>query len=168
MALAMFLVSAVFAQEEESPRMWAGGELTFGSLSARQVTIGPSWGMMLTDELGVGASIYFSAGDDSFAWGFDPYARYYIPVVDKFSFYGDAYVGLGGGNNNTAIEGHEGYFSFSVGARVGLQYWFTSSWSIAASTRVLDFTLLDGDASFGGGLNANSVNFSLFWHFFRQ
>jgi hypothetical protein len=156
----------LFAQEEQdSPRMWIGGQVTFGSFSSRDLTIGPSFGLMFGERIGAGATPTFSTGNNSYMWGFDPYFRYYIPVVDQFSFYGDAYVGIGGGDSSTNIDNVGEYFSFSVGARLGLQYWFTPHWSVAASTRVFDFTTTDGNGELGAGINFNSVNFSLFFHF---
>ncbi len=85
--------------------MWLGGKVTFGSMSNRDVTIGPGFGVMLGEKIGIGTSVPFSIGNDGYSWGLEPYFRFYIPVVDQFSFYGDAFMGIGGGDNNTALDG---------------------------------------------------------------
>ena len=166
------MLTAVMAQDEQdsnsisgnSTSMWLGGEITFGSMSNLDLTIGPSWGLMLGDRLGAGVTATFSIGNSVYRWDLEPYLRYYIPVADQFSFYGDAFFGIGGGDNNTNFDG--GYYTtFDFGARVGLQYWLTPAWSVAASTRVLSYSYSDGNGDFGAGLRFNSVNLSLFFHF---
>ena len=169
----LLLMTTVVAQDEQeikssgsgdSPTMWLGGEVTFGDMSNRDFTIGPSFGIMLNDNMGVGGTLIFSSGNNSNAWSIEPYFRYYIPVVDKFAFYGDAFVGIGGGDDDTSVDGGE-YNTLDFGARVGLQYWFTPKWSIAASNNVLVYNSIDGDRVFGAGLSFNTVNFSFFFHF---
>ena len=171
--LGLLLVTAAFAQDEQeksssnsgdSPSMWLGGEVTFGNMSGRDFTIGPHFGIMINDNMGIGGTLIFSSGNNSNAWSIEPYFRYYIPVVDKFSFYGDAFVGIGGGDNNTSADGGE-YNILDFGARVGLQYWFTPKWSIASSTNVLVYNSTDGNGDFGAGLSFNSLKFSFFFHF---
>ena len=167
------LVASVVAQDEQakkssnqgdSPTMWLGGEVTFGSMSNLDFTIGPSFGLMLGENVGVGGTLIFSIGDNAFEWNLEPYFRYYLPVVDQFSFYGDGFIGIGGGDRSTNIDG--GYYTnFDFGARIGLQYWFTSRWSVAASTNVLTYSNSGGNGEFGAGLSFNSVYFSLFFHF---
>ncbi len=169
----LLLMTTVIAQDEQetkssgsgdSPTMWLGGEVTFGAMSNRDFTFGPSFGIMLNDKMGVGGTLTYSSGNNSNAWGIEPYFRYYIPVVDKFAFYGDAFVGIGGGDNDTSDDGGE-FNSLDFGARVGLQYWFTPKWSLAASNNVLVYNSTDGNGDFGAGLSFNTVNFSFFFHF---
>ncbi len=169
----LLLMTTVVAQDEQetkssgsgdSPTMWLGGEVTFGNLSNRDFTFGPSFGIMINDKMGVGGTLMYSSGNNSNAWGIEPYFRYYIPVVEKFSFYGDAFVGIGGGDNATDADGGE-YNTLDFGAKVGLQYWFTPRWSVAASNNVFVYRSTDGNGDFGMGVNFNSVNFSIFFHF---
>jgi len=169
----LLLMTTVIAQDEQetnsggggdSPTMWLGGEVTFGAMSNRDFTFGPSFGIMLNDKMGVGGTLTYSSGNNSNAWGIEPYFRYYIPVVDKFAFYGDAFVGIGGGDNDTSTDGG-GFNTLDFGARVGLQYWFTQKWSLAASNNVLVYNSTDGNGDFGAGLSFNTVNFSFFFHF---
>lgn len=169
MIIALCLVTGMAAQDEQGAKgdshtMWLGGKVTFGSMSNRDVTIGPGFGVMLGEKIGIGTSVLFSIGNDGYSWGLEPYFRFYIPVVDQFSFYGDAFMGIGGGDNNTALDG--GYYStFDFGARAGLQYWFTPRWSVAASTNIVTYSRNNGSGEFGAGVSFNSVIFSLFFHF---
>ena len=164
-ALGLLLVTGVSAQnEQKSPRMWLGGKVTVGSMSSMDVTFGPGFGLMISEKMGLGGSMLFSIGNNAYEWGFEPYFRFYIPVVDQFSFYGDGFVGISGGDVNTEIDAGD-YFTFDVGARAGLQYWFTPSWSVAASTNIITFSTTDGNRKFGAGISFNSVYFSLFFHF---
>ncbi len=171
--LGLFLVSFVSAQSEagsggsnsgNSKRMWLGGEVTFGSMSDRDFTFGPHFGIMINDNMGVGGTVVFSSGDNSNSWGLEPFFRYYLPIVDRFSFYGDGFVGVGGGDSNTTVDGGE-FNTFDFGVRVGMQFWFTPSWSIAASSPVLIYRSTDGNGTFGAGVNFNTVNFAFFFHF---
>jgi hypothetical protein len=170
-AFGILLVTGVAAQDEQgtnnnnsgdSPAMWLGGQVAFGSMSNMDLTIGPNFGLMIGERIGVGGVLTFSSGNNAYAWGIEPYFRYYLPVADQFSFFGDAFVGFGGGDNQTDIDGGD-YFDFSLGARVGLQYWFTPKWSVAASNNVFIYNSNDGEI--GLGLIFSSVNFSLFFHF---
>ncbi|TFH19805.1 MAG: hypothetical protein E4H10_17385 [Bacteroidia bacterium] len=171
LAFSILLVCGVAAQNEQktnnsgdSRTMWLGGQVAFGSMSNLDLTIGPNFGIMVGERIGVGGALIFSSGNNAFEWGIEPYFRYYIPIVDRFSFYGDAFVGVGGGDNNTNIDGGD-YFNYSLGARLGLQYWFSPSWSVAASNNVFSYESIDGDGELGVGLIFSSVNLSLFWHF---
>ena len=170
----LLLVTGLAAQDEQkaassnkvnsSPIMWLGGEVTFGSMSNLDFTIGPNFGLMINNAMGVGGIVSFSSGNNAYAWAIEPYFRYYIPVVDQFSFYGDAFFGIGGGDNSTNTDGGD-YNSLDFGARAGLQYWFTPRWSIAASTNVLTYTSTNNNGEFGLGVNFSSVSFSFFFHF---
>jgi hypothetical protein len=155
---------ATTASNGKKPAMWLGGEVTFGSMSSRDFTFGPDFGLMIGKNIGVGSMLMFSSGNSSFAWGVEPYFRYYLPVADQFKFYGDAFIGVGGGDNNTDIDGGD-FNTLDFGARAGLQYWFTPKWSVAASTNILSYTSTNNNGEFGAGINFNSVWFSLFFHF---
>jgi hypothetical protein len=171
-ASGLFIATALLAQDEQeattsngdNPNMWLGGEVTFGNLSRRDFTFGPNFGIMINDKMGVGGTLMFSSGNNSNAWGIEPYFRYYIPVVERFSFYGDAFIGIGGGDTATDTDGGE-YNTLDFGARAGLQYWFTPRWSMAASTNIFIYESMDGNGDFGAGVNFNSVNFAFFYHF---
>ena len=171
--VALAIMAGVVAQDEQEktsvnegdkPTMWLGGEVTFGSMSNLDFTFGPSYGLMLSENIAVGAALVFSSGDNAYEWGLEPYFRYYLPVVDQFSFYGDAFLGIGGGDNATNLDGGD-YSTLDFGARVGLQYWFVPSWSVAASTNVLTYTSTNNNGEFGAGVSFNTVHFSLFFHF---
>ena len=171
-ALLAFMVASVSAQAGKSRSMWLGGRATFETSSEiTNIVIAPSWGMMLGDQFGLGATVRFYTGSNSYGIGFDPYVRYYIPVSDQFSFYGDAYLGIQLGDESTNFDGFGIYADLSLGARLGLQYWLTPSWSIAASTTIFGITSKayeqDTEATTRTrfGINFNSVYFSLFWHF---
>jgi len=146
------------------PTMWLGGEVTFGSMSSRDFTFGPDFGLMVGQNIGVGSMLMFSSGNSSFAWGLEPYFRYYMPVTDQFSFYGDAFIGIGGGDYDTNNDGGN-YSTLDFGARVGLQYWLTPKWSVAASTNILTYNSTDNNGEFGAGISFNSVWLSLYFHF---
>ncbi len=84
-AMALFMVAAVMAQDEQesksssgdSPSMWLGGEITFGSMSDLDFTFGPSFGLMLGERIGAGATLLFSSGNNANRWGLEPYIRYH-------------------------------------------------------------------------------------------
>jgi hypothetical protein len=169
----LLLMTTAVAQDEQetqssgsgdSPTMWLGGEVTFGSMSDRDFTFGPSFGILFNEKMGVGGTLTYSSGNNSNAWAIEPYFRYYIPIVDKFSFFGDAFIKIGGGDNNTSTDTGE-FNTLDFGARLGLQYWFTQKWSIAASNNVFVYNSTDGNGEFGAGLSFNTVNFSFFFHF---
>lgn len=171
-ALALSLMAGMYAQDEQesknsngdSPSMWLGGEVTFGAMSNYDFTVGPSFGLMLDERIGAGISLLFSSGNNANQWGIEPFVRYYIPVVDQFSFYGDVFLGIGGGDTATDVDGGD-FNTLDFGARVGLQYWFTPKWSLAASTNVLAYESRNSNGEFGAGLNFNAVNFAFFFHF---
>lgn len=170
--LGCLLVTLAVAQNEQentgssgkSPKMWLGGKVTFGNMSSRDFTLGPSFGIMINDKTGVGGMLMFSSGNNSNAWNIEPFFRYYIPVVENFSFYGDAYIGIGGGDNNTSADGGE-FNTLDFGARAGIQYWFTPRWSVAASSNIFRYNSIDSNGDFGAGVDFSSVNFSFFFYF---
>jgi hypothetical protein len=171
--MALFFVAGMFAQDEQeqtnenkgdSPTMWLGGELTFGSMSNLDFTFGPSFGILIGNNMGVGGALLFSSGNSAYEWGLEPYFRYYLPVADQFAFYGDAFFGIGGGDNDTDFDGGD-YNWLDFGVRAGLQYWFVPRWSVAASTNILTYTSTNNDGEFGAGVSFNTVNFALFFHF---
>ncbi len=171
--LALFIAAGILAQNEtgdtgnrqgNKPDMWLGGAVTFGSMSNLDFTFGPNFGLMVGNNIGVGASLLFSSGNSAYSWDFEPYFRYYLPVADQFSFYGDAFFGIGGGDMNTNLDGGD-YNTLDFGVRAGLQYWFVPRWSVAASTNILTYNSTDNEGEFGAGVNFNSINFALFFHF---
>lgn len=151
-------------QNSATPGKWIGGGITFGNLSGRDFTIAPEFGMLFKDNMGIGGRIYLSSGDNSSAWNVQPYFRYYIPITDKVSFYGDAFIGIGGGDRSTGIDGGE-YSTLDFGVRAGIQYWFAQRWSITASNNVLVYNSTDGSGDFGMGIDFNSFNLAFFYHF---
>lgn len=172
-ALSLLFATVVVAQNEQegrsnqsadSPKMWLGGGVTFGNMSSRDFTIAPSFGMLIKDNMGFGGTLYLSSGNNSNAWNLQPYFRYYIPVVEKLFFFGDAFIGLGGGDNISNADGGE-YSTLDFGAKAGIQYWFTPRWSMTASNNVLVYSSTDGTGDFGMGLDFNSFDFSFFFHF---
>lgn len=174
-SVALLLGVAVHAQDEQEqekesttkgdrPSMWVGGEITFGSMSDLDFTFGPSFGITVAKNMAVGGTLLFSSGNNAYEWGLEPYFRYYLPVADQFSFFGDAFIGFGGGDNATDQDGGD-YNYFDFGIRAGLQYWFVPSWSVAASTNILEYTSTNSDGEFGAGVSFNSIQFSLFYHF---
>ena len=171
--MVLFIAAGLLAQDEQeqtnenkgdSPTMWVGGEVTFGSMSDLDFTFGPSFGIMVAKNMAVGGPLLFSSGNSAYEWGLEPYFRYYLPVADQFSFYGDGYFGFGGGDNDTDSDGGD-YNYLDFGVRVGLQYWFVPSWSVAASTNILNYTSTNNDGEFGAGVSFNTVSFALFFHF---
>jgi len=172
-ALGLFMVAVVLAQEgqdegnrnkAERPGMWLGGQVAFGSMSSLDFTFGPNFGLMIGEHAGVGATLLFSSGDNAFEWGLEPYFRYYLPVIDQFSFYGEAFFGVGGGDNATNLDGGD-YNTLDFGARAGLQFWVVPRWSLAASSNIFMYNSTNNNGEFGAGLNLNTVRFSLFFHF---
>lgn len=153
------LIMGFAIQAQEAPKMWIGGGVGFGSQAdLGDFTIAPSWGMMINDVMGFGVPLNYSGGNNTSSWSVDPYFRYYLKTkVDNFAFYGDAYVSFGGSD----IAGTSNTF-WGLGARAGMQYWFTPRWSVAASTNVISYT--DSD-DFGAGLDFRTVNLALFFHF---
>ena len=113
LAMALFLVAGVLAQDEQeqttenkgdSPTMWLGGGVTFGSMSDLDFTLGPSFGILVGKNMGVGGTLLFSSGNSAYEWGVEPYFRYYLPVADQFSFFGDAFFGVGGGEFGAGVS----------------------------------------------------------------
>ena len=171
--VALFIMAAVVAQNEpeqtsdsdgDSPTMWVGGEVTFGAMSNLDFTFGPNFGIMVAKNMAVGGTLLFSSGNSAYEWGLEPYFRYYLPVADQFSFFGDAFFGFGGGDNSTDTDGGD-YNYLDFGVRAGLQFWFTPRWSMAASTDILNYNSVNNDGEFGAGVSFNSVSFALFFHF---
>ncbi len=171
--MALFFAVGLIAQDEQeqttddkenSPTMWVGGEVTFGSMSDLDFTFGPSFGIMVAKNMAVGGTLLFSSGNSAYEWGLEPYFRYYLPVADQFSFFGDAFFGFGGGDNSTETDGGN-YNYFDFGVRAGLQYWFVPKWSVAASTNILQYSSVNNDGEFGAGVSFNTVNLALFFHF---
>jgi len=51
---------ATTASNGKRPSMWLGGEITFGSMSSRDFTFGPDFGLMIGKNIGVGSMLMFS------------------------------------------------------------------------------------------------------------
>lgn len=151
-AIALILSAGLMAQEEEeSNRFWLGGGFGVGTLSfAGEWDISPSFGLMFGERFGAGIDVGF--GDNNY-WMISPYARYYLPVTDKFAFYGDAFLEF-----SDAV-------SFGFGARAGAQFWFTPKWSMAASTGLLAIESDGNTTDFGLGADLSLALFSMFFHF---
>jgi len=155
--MALFFVAGLIAQDEQeqtnenkgdTPGMWVGGELTFGSMSDLDFTFGPSFGIMVAKNMAVGGTLLFSSGNSAYEWGLEPYYRYYLPVAD----------------NDTDFDGGD-YNYFDFGVKAGLQFWFTPKWSMAASTNIINYTSTNNDGEFGAGVSFNTINFAFFFHF---
>jgi len=173
LTMALLIAAGLMAQDEQEqtnenkedePGMWVGGEVTFGSMSDLDFTFGPSFGIMVAKNMAVGGTLLFSSGNSAYEWGLEPYFRYYLPVADQFSFFGDAFFGFGGGDNDTDFDGGD-YTYLDFGVRAGLQYWFVPRWSMAASTKILTYSSVNNDGEFGAGVSFNTINFALFFHF---
>lgn len=172
-SMALLFGASVLAQEvqekandssKDDYKMWVGGEVTFGAMSDLDFTFGPSFGIMVANNMAVGGTLLFSSGNNAYEWGLEPYFRYYLPVADQFAFYGDAYFGFGAGDTNTDFDGGD-YNMLDFGVRAGLQFWFTPRWSMAASTDILNYTSYNNDGEFGAGISFNTVSFAFFFHF---
>lgn len=170
---AMLLMINVQAQDQTNKQkgshgMWIGGSAGFGSLasSGYDYTIAPSWGMTFNENMGFGITVEYSGGNDKTKLALEPYFRYYIPVVENFKFYGDAFLGYSSWDNDTTDDKGSSN-DVNIGVKAGLQYWFTPKWSVAASTNVLQYNTDNGngEGELGLGLNFNTVNLSLFFHF---
>lgn len=167
-SMSLFFMAVVMGQDsdfedDKSRGMWLGGEVGFGTMAqgGSDFTLGPSFGLMLGDRLGAGITAVLSTGNNTTSWSLDPYARYYVPVIDNFFFYGDGFVSIGGSSTDGNGEAY-----FGLGARIGAQYWFTPSWSMAASSNVFTYySDASNHAGVGLGLNMNALSFSMFWHF---
>jgi len=169
--LALLFAAAILAQDgtqntadKDNYNMWLGGEVTFGAMSDLDFTFGPNFGIMVAKNMAVGGTLLFSSGNSAYEWGLEPYFRYYLPVADQFSFFGDAFFGFGGGDTNTDLDGGD-YNMLDFGVRAGLQFWFSPRWSVAASTDILNYTSYNNEGEFGAGVSFNTVSFSLFFHF---
>ncbi len=159
-ALGLVIFTNIYAQEQAtSTKMWIGGQLSFTTNNT--YTLGPSFGMMLTDVMAVGGTLTIS---DAF-WAIEPYFRMYKPIKDNFKFYGDGYLSIGGGSS-----GATDYSSFGIGVRPGVQYWFTQQWSMAATLGNIGYsqTSWEGgtsDGHFALGIDFSSLHFAFFFHF---
>lgn len=175
----MFGVMLTLGVAAQDNGMWLGGTVGFdsgeaGGVETSSYQFGPSWGMMLTEDMGVGVTLTLSGSEEgnnkSNGWEFAPYFRKYFNIVDNLKFYGDAGFIIGGGEQGTDND----YSTFSIGARPGLQYWFSNQWSLASSLGYIGYesgtynkdTPAEYDeSSFGLKVDMSTVNFSLFFHF---
>ncbi len=172
--IVVLIAIGINAQEKASKGMWLGGTVGFtsGDYDGTDVSsykIGPAWGMMLNKQWGAGVNLLIKGQDNSGesvnTWSVEPYIRYYKGITGNFKFFGDGVVAFGGGDNHSM---------FGVGVRPGMQYWFTSNWSMASSLGMLGYkseTHNKGEvnerdySNFGLDFDMSAVNFSLFYHF---
>ena len=208
-ALGLVMGVSSYAQESEASgnKMWIGGVVGFNSnndkdandntndVSTFSYAVGPTFGYMLNEQMGVGINTMFTAStatrNNSTAdvtknsgYNFEPFFRYYFAGTGNFKFYGDLGVSFGGGKttfeDNTGASNESKYGTFGVNVYPGMQYWFNDNWSMASTIGLLGYnsrTNNKGETDNGGnskekttsdfGLNANfsSLKFAFFYHF---
>ncbi len=165
----IFSASFLNAQEENEGGgmgMWLGGTVGF---VGDNYTIGPSWGMMIGEVMGVGLNTMFSGGGNTDSWELEPYFRYYHGITDNFKFFGDAAISFGGTTTETGGTEVKSS-SFGINVRPGIQYWITPRWSLASTIGEIGYNQTkvedqDADGDFGLTIDFASINFSFFWHF---
>lgn len=213
--LAVLATVSLNAQEAASPassagttkKMWLSGNVGFGTdnekdgPSSSNWTFGPSFGYFLNDKMAIGLGLNLNGSksvdpdsppstyedtDKLMGWQVAPFFRYYFAGAGNFRFFGDLYVGIGGGtrtfeSTNPAFTTTEiKYGTFGAGIRPGFQYWFNNNWSMSSSIGILSFDSRTDDK--GGkdaagkstevkssqlNLNANfaALNFAFYFHF---
>lgn len=130
----------------------------------------PNGGYMFNENMGVGTEMGLTYTKNTeklkdaedvtktFEFVFNPYFRYVVFKLDKFSFYADGKIDLKFGNmksNDTSRS----ITTFGLGVVPGMAYNFTEHISMAASLNVLKFSFEHstvGDSSrneFGFGVN---------------
>ena len=99
-----------------SNKMWLSGNVGFGTDNTKDGetnsnwNFGPSFGYFLNDKMAVGIGVDFSGSTSkrndtkneirkSSGWEISPFFRYYFAGAGNFRFFGEAYLGFGGGKN---------------------------------------------------------------------
>ena len=166
----ILLFANINAQESaSSPTMWIGGVVAYTDDNSAY-TIGPTFGTMLNQNMAVGGTLTLMGSDAGSGWNIEPYFRNYWPISDNFAFYGDAYFGIGGGDDTKNNDDTGSYSKFSVGARPGIQFWFTQNWSIASTVGIVSYESKkyendEASTEFNLGIDFSAVNLSFFYHF---
>jgi uncharacterized protein YfiM (DUF2279 family) len=175
-AFALLISISINAQDNSSEEslhihpMWIGGGIGLNSLADQgfEHTIKPNFGLMVGEKIGVGIEANISGGNDMSALSLSPYFRYYMHITRNFSFFGDAFLSYTSFDNDTT-DNVDPSKIMGVGARAGIQYWFTSRWSVAASSNLLQYVSTDNngnkDSEVGIGVDFTDISLSFFFHF---
>ncbi|MEN8137567.1 MAG: outer membrane beta-barrel protein [Bacteroidota bacterium] len=181
-AFGLVIMSGAQAQEDQktqqsntssnSTTMWLGGGINYTSTNGDGIfTLAPSFGMMINENMAIGGTLQLSGGSNTSGWALIPYFRYYMPVTDKFSLYGDAYIAIAGGDNDTTDDNFGSYSAWGIGVSPGVQYWFTPQWSISTTVGRVGYQSSkfenqnDPDTKFNLNVDFTAINFSLLYHF---
>jgi uncharacterized protein YfiM (DUF2279 family) len=172
----LLITLSVKAQDNSSEEslhthpMWIGGGFGLNSLADQgfEHTIKPNFGLMVGEKIGAGIELIYSGGNNASSLTLLPYFRYYMHITRNFSFFGDAFLSYTSFDNDTTDNNDPSKF-MGIGARAGIQYWFTSRWSVAAASNLVQFTSsnINGnkDTDFGLGVDFTDISLSFFFHF---
>ena len=138
----------------------SGGSTSFGGTSTDKTSItsftfSPMVGYFLTDRLAVGGEINFSSNtvkspgipattEVTNTFGLTPGIRYYAVKINKFSIFGQGYIGISWGTDNTTTGGNtvDGptTTTFEFGFMPCISYDVTNKISLEANINLLNLS----------------------------
>ncbi len=107
----IFAVVVFAGAQTEKGTILLGGELTFSSSDgSNSFTGSPNVGLLILDDVAIGARLSIQATNGSSAWAIGPFARIYFAGSHKGKFFGQVGVNVGGARESDVD------FGFSIGA----------------------------------------------------
>ncbi len=187
------LVTGAFSVGSTSEENTVAGKTTDGP-STSNFSIIPNVSYFLSDRFAVGLELGYSRLSSEVVdvtssgtittktvtggLGLSPFVRYYIPLGQKFYFYGQGGFGFTSGkientittfssffNRTTEVKTESDLSAFNVGFRPGVTYFFTDRFALDASFGLLNFsnstTKLGNSETKNSELNFNIIPSSL-------
>ena len=128
------------------------GNATFLYLRTSSINLRPQFGYFIADNFALGTSVDFQSTREEDIDGnltlsnqtqLLPFARYYFPMTEQFSIYGQGSIGVGFSKseiivNDATILEQDG-FILSVGLSAGLAFFPTEKINVNLGFRVLNF-----------------------------
>ena len=159
-----FLIATSVYSQTSSGNMMVGGGLEFNSRSHQfdnvnnfsGLTLSPSFGYFLRDNLAVGASLDLSssrrgtgAGKTVYtAFGFGPFVRYYkFTSNENFAFFGNAAVAFSTNKTDPPAGGVIRGNAISFAVSPGAAYFFNEHWAMEISLALFSITSSDPDTA---------------------
>lgn len=132
------------------------GNATVGYNRSTTISVRPQVGFFIADNFAIGASVVYSNNvneniDEDLNKNndlqFSPFARYYIPMTEQFSIYGQGAFGIGFRNseivvNNTTTDTGDGLIT-SFGLSGGLAFFPTEKINVNLGLNILSFSAVN-------------------------
>lgn len=175
--------------QEDGLKMWLGGTVNYCSSTddsdndESELTIGPSFGYMLNQNMAVGLGIGYSSSEANDLKNnfieINPFFRYYKKCAEMFAGYAALNLSYGMGTDEVQAGAEvldDEYDRLNVEISPGIQFWFKDRWSINSELGFFSYTAENdkkddvNDEDFKSsklsfGVDFSRVRFGLNYHF---